>query len=490
MSELSLSQIMNITTDSLHDAGINKSSVGDAIKSDYNNAMDRFGNWVAAPWKPASDNIVVPSGTETLIGKDFSELYVSCDVKEYAASDGSMLIALDPGSEYDTEMHGGYLSMGTLSSYADMDIKTKLVYETTLLAKKYAYQFDVDNPDANTALEDSFRDDITQYMLVSEANGFDWDVIVRESSNELQSETSDCLEASKKVIHGQYIQVDKNRTTAVRANRLMVSTAGPTYTDMIMPALSDKLTMSDMENYTSDIALSDDAGAFDRFKYAFGNFVKNVADKVKTWWEKHSLIHFTTTAVSEVGKGAVQTAKDIAAVQNVDDTQLVNESVENSADKSAVATEQSEDSNSGVFEDTAVPSTGADVWNQATNGVSYAVNKVQSTPMGETVKNNVQPYVDGAKSGLDQVETAGQTAKDFGSELIDGGKYGLEQTEAVRQNFKDFGNELINGGKYGIEQMKERAQTYKTKQQESQAQSVLGPVTENDENSCEDYFSQ
>ncbi len=482
MSDLSLGQIMNVTTDSLKEAGISKSSVGDAIKSDYNNAMDRFGNWVVAPWKSANDNIVVPSGTETLIGKDFSELYVSCDVKEYATSDGNTLIALDPGSEYDTEMHGSYLSMGTLSSYADMDIKTKLVYETTLLAKKYAYQFDVDNPDTNTALEDSFRDDITQYMLVSEANGLDWDVIVRESSNELQSETSDCLEASKKVIHGQYTQVDKNRTTAVRANRLMVSTAGPTYTDMIMPALSDKLTMSDMENYTSDIALSDDAGAFDRFKYVFGHFVKNVADKVKTWWEKHSFIHFTTTAVSEVGKGAVQTAKDIAAVQNVDDTQLVNESVENSADKSAVATEQSEDAT--------ISPTGADVWNQATSGVSYAVDKVQSTPMGETVKNSVQPYVDGAKSGLDQVETAGQTAKDFGSELVDGGKYGLEQTEAVRQNFKDFGNELINGGKYGIEQMKEKVQTYKTKQQETQAQSVLGPVTENDENSYEDYFSQ
>lgn len=222
--------------------------------------------------KDTGDNVYIPEGTKTLLGHDFTSLYISSELKEYQNADGTKSAYIESTSPYSTEMKSGNASANTAWSYAEASgPKVKAIYEITLLSKKYASMYQQGNDAANDKLSTEYADYMSQYRAVCEQQGVSWNEVMTGVSAEMQTQCYYFSEESKDVLGAS--NADANRVLVNRAHSMLRECMGEGYQDNILPALVGKLTYED----TLDVEPKN-VGFFTNIGTKFSEFWTNVKD--------------------------------------------------------------------------------------------------------------------------------------------------------------------------------------------------------------------
>lgn len=222
--------------------------------------------------KEVDDNVYIPSGTKTLLGEDFTNLYVSSEFRSYENSDGSISSYIVSTSPYATEMKSGNATANEPWSYDEASgPKVKAIYEITLLSKKYASQYQEGNVTANDKLSTEYADYMSRYRAVCEQQGISWNEVMTGVSAEMQTQCYYFTEESKDVLGAS--NADDNRVLVNRAHNMLKECMDENYEDTLLPSLVGKLSYED----TLDVE-SKDVGFFTNIGTKFSEFWSNLKD--------------------------------------------------------------------------------------------------------------------------------------------------------------------------------------------------------------------
>lgn len=197
-------------------------SVVESVKSRFDKAMSYFYD------DDYSDNIYVLNGTKTLTGQDFSELYDGNTSVVTKSTDKGEAQFLKPDVSYSTEMYQ-YGTQSNNAEYNVLPLDSKIIYETTMLTKKFANRYASKQCSAEDALN-SYKNEMDKYKSICESNNITWNDIIMAVSNEVQTESC------------HFIQ-DRNKSDLNMSNlahNLLLSYAGPDYKDTEAPDVNSE----------------------------------------------------------------------------------------------------------------------------------------------------------------------------------------------------------------------------------------------------------
>lgn len=270
MADLKLSEVYKMATDVAADKNVGffafMKSVGKLLVSPVKalavTLPKKLANVVANTAKPHDDNVVIRSGTKTLIGDDFSSLYESSELKELSTSDGNKISVIKSTSKYGTEMMNGNLMVDSQSEYNVFTDDRKAAYEITLMSKKYASMYSGDTA-ANEKLSEEYADKMSKYKTYCDEQGISWNRVMYFASSELQTESyTRSQEAGKStyLLPGETncVTAEANRVLVNKAHSLLTTCMGD-YEDTLCPALGGSITYeqtldtsSSFMNFTQD----------------------------------------------------------------------------------------------------------------------------------------------------------------------------------------------------------------------------------------------
>ena len=195
------------------------------------------------------DNIHVRADEKTLLGMNFSDLYVGeVGTKDYQTVDANGNSAtvsyLDFSmwsreARYLTEMQGSNLTFSESTDFASMIPEKRVGYELTLLSKKYAQGETLMDVNGNPL---SYESIVSQYQDYCSQNGVNWQEAVWVCSEELQHETRDAV-ANLGSGWGIADDASNLRFVANSAHNLIVNAAGPEYQDMSIAGIDYAATL-------------------------------------------------------------------------------------------------------------------------------------------------------------------------------------------------------------------------------------------------------
>ncbi|MBO5435592.1 hypothetical protein J6A31_07350 [bacterium] len=269
---------------------------------------DKVSNVVVDLSDSYDDNIMIPVGTKTLIGADFTSLYPMWSEKEYPTTDGMTMRAIhvdQSKAPYFTEMLDSNLKRWNCSSYDIIDINTKASYEIALLTKKFTYQYDNADAAQREALSSQYAADIGMYRNYCEVNNLSWSSVLSDVSAEFQKES--CV--FKEDVDGSILDCarpEANRVLSNKAHTLLKTCLGDEYVDELRPYLMDKISYEE----TFD-ANERDVGIFTQLKA-----------KIVDWWTnfKENRITLSGTINSVTSKIKNGITSYIGAVESKMDT--------------------------------------------------------------------------------------------------------------------------------------------------------------------------
>lgn len=245
----SLKDIIAVTSESIEQHGVfTKENFKKTFSGSFDRMIDSISKKITGVFADADDNVFVPSGTKTLLGEDFSSLYVSFGISPVQMSDGMIVDMVTADCPYETEMHSGYGMTAQPESYALLSSRERAVYEVVLLSKYAAFQSCSggvcgDGQD----LAEWYADKMSQYRKYCDGAGLDWDNdIIRAVSVELQTETRDYLADGKKFGGAFYTAaMDMSRVVSNMAHGMVVSCADSDFVDMVPPFLEQDISYED-----------------------------------------------------------------------------------------------------------------------------------------------------------------------------------------------------------------------------------------------------
>lgn len=269
--------------------------IGSAIASVPKKLVNKASDKMLDIFHFHDDNIVVPVSTQTLIGDNFSCLYESVKIQDYASSNGINETYLASDSSYETEM--STLISGQWMSYDLCSVNMKAAYEITLLSKKYANAYADGDAVNNNKLMDEYTDKMTQYKEYCVNNGLDWDGVLQSVSYELQAESCEYKEESMRIINGvpNKQNYDQNRIIANRAHNMVKDCMSEGVEDKFNPSLEGQMTYEE----TLDTNRSEDAAFFNRLAAMF----KKKWESIMEFMNNSKLLHPIRTIQGVVDKG-------------------------------------------------------------------------------------------------------------------------------------------------------------------------------------------
>ncbi len=232
------------------------SSKGISLKNIFHSAVqgakDRLDKVLSYFYKgDYDDNINILENTKTLTGQDFSELYDGEAKTVTKQTDNGDAQFLEFDTPYSTDMY----QYGTQSENTDYDalsLSSKVIYETTMITKKFANRYASKLNSAEDTL-DLYKNEMDKYKSICESNNISWNDVMMAVSNEVQTESY------------HFIQ-DRNEADLNISNlshNLLLAYAGSDFEDIKAPDIG-----SDGVTYENTLSLDNE-------------FNENVFDKIK-----------------------------------------------------------------------------------------------------------------------------------------------------------------------------------------------------------------
>ena len=429
-AEPSYFETMDYMTGVAKDSGLfSKDTVKETAKSTFGKTTSKVGSWLATPVgavkdmfssDQADDNVFVPDDYKTLVGDNFTSLYQSTSTLTKVTDDGLSHSFIKSTSPYDAELHSGFGTMSSATSYDALDDRLKAIYEITLLSKKYSYNYKDDDVAHNDLLGNEYVQKMTQYRDYCVQSGLDWNDIISAVSIELQTETRDYIKSDDTVFGSMAKTADTERVIANRAHNMVVACADDGYVDTLAPALESDISYEDTTNMLSD--MTRDGKSVKDFNNVTA-WISSIFNKFKLVVAHLPLIGGFFKDKSEEKPSAVNTAKELLAedLQNIKalDVQGVQDCAETMQEWEENAEQVNQYAAHGVD---ATKAFTEEVINDGKEGVQTALdNNTSLQDAFDTVTTSISNEYDNFKNSVPDV------VKDGAEYLYDGFNYGVEQ---------------------------------------------------------------
>ena len=373
------------------------------------------------------DNIYIPVGTKTLLGEDFSSLYVSSKPVGKALDTGENQFFIEPSDEYDTEMHSDMCSLSVSQGYDALSLKERAMYEVVLLSKKASYE--ILNGGNSDKISSEYADKMNAYRSYCESNGVDWNNVIVGCSVELQTEARDYLKSKDSVLPGEsYSRADMNRVVTNCAHNVVILSGGASFKDELVPALSQDITYEDTMNVSLDYSGSTLSKVANTSTDFLGRILHAIKDKLSI---KDNETNKNPSVFASIKQSLSETMESIVRFYD-NKVAHVNENVADYLSEDDYVQNSMSDE-SGFVE--------SDVEEQF-----EVLSEQQSDLQAEQQQFESNPYYEAVGVERDTVDGLKETVNDIKDGVVEGLDYGIDKIKknGVKSTFNELKDAVVD----------------------------------------------